>query len=80
MTEEKSSLIEKVRGFDPEAAAYLESDAPLLPSYDGEAITLPGLFLFEETPQGFEYWNILHERLFYEGGKSCPHCGKTILL
>ena len=75
-----NTMIERIRVLDPEAAEYIENEAPVLESYDKNGITLLGLFLFSETPQGFEYWNNLNERLFYEGDKRCPYCGKMILI
>jgi len=52
-------LIEDVRKIDPGAAPYLDSDAQNLSSWSWipEFSTLSTIFIWHETPQGWDFWN-----------------------
>ena len=61
--EEFSDLCSRVAAFDPEAAAWLRTEAPNLPSFASCAPDLWGVMLWEETPQGHVFWHKLARRM-----------------
>jgi len=62
MNEDYKELVERVRGLDPEAAEYMETEAPKLERFYPSG-ALAGCFVWDHTPQGQEYWEALALRL-----------------
>ena len=59
MEKEFNELVEKVRRIDPDAAIYLRFDV-VAPNYSS---SLDAVMLWENTPQGFDFWCELDHKL-----------------
>lgn len=59
----EKELIDKVEKINPEAAEYLRTEVPKLPSFNAGRKDLITLFLWNDSPQGREYWNNIWKQL-----------------
>lgn len=57
------NIIDKVREVNPEAADYLEETKNDNKDYSWDQDTLLGLMIWDETPQGHKYWQLISEKL-----------------
>lgn len=56
-------LIQQVEAIDPEAAEYLRTEARELESFT-ECAVLNGVFIWDDSPQGHDYWNDLYTQVY----------------
>lgn len=60
---EFSDLCSRVAALDPEAADWLRTKAPNLPSFSSRATNLWGVMIWMDTPQGPVFWHELARRM-----------------
>lgn len=59
-----AALCDEVEALDPAAAAYMRGTARQLPGF-ALYRDLDGCFTFNDTPQGVNYWYVLHLKVIY---------------